>query len=588
MNLPKNMQAFLQILKREGELLEIDMELPPHLVIPEIQRRVVAEKGPALLFKNVKGSRFPVVTNVFGSQKRIDLAFGGHAESFIKSLVSLVEHMPPKPKDLWSKRALLFDGLKIGLKSRAKGPILDGRLQNLNELPCLTSWPEDGGPFVTYPLVYTQHPDTQKGNLGMYRVQIQGPKQAGMHIQIHRGGGNHLHVAESRDQDLPAAVFIGGPPAMIIAAVAPLPEDVPELVFASLLMGRKLDVVRDQGPLPIPAEADFCIYGKIPAHKRAPEGPFGDHYGYYSLQHDFPFMEVEQIYHRNDAVFPATVVGRPPQEDHFIAIYLQDLLSPIFPLVLKGVKDVFAFEESGVHALAGAVVKERYHREAFTACMRVLGEGQLSLTKVLMATEADLDIRDFRVLFSHLLARCDFRTDLHIIANISLDTLDYSGPEINKGSKAIFLGLGEARFALEKSAPKSFSNQNFTRAALYVPGSLVVKGPDYVDDPKAAEKLLAQPEIAPYRIVVLHDNPEDAVSGDHDFIWNIFTRFEPAGDIYGRYEVVRNHIAYQAPIVIDCRMKPGYPKVLVPDQDTVDQVDRVWDQLGLGMKRNPV
>ena len=579
----RNLQDYIQILRREGEIVDIHESLDPKLVIPEIQRRTVAAKGPALLFHNVKGSEFPVATNLFGSEKRIDLAFGGVPQEVVRELAHLVESLPPKPKHLWEKRHLVPKLIKIGLKNRKNGPVVQHQLDSLEKLPALTSWPEDGGPFVTLPLVYTQHPETGKGNLGMYRVQIQGPRQAGMHIQIHRGGGNHYYAAEAKNQALPAAVIVGGHPAMTIASIAPLPEDVPELAFASLMMGRKLDVIRNPSlsPLPIPAEADFCIVGNIPPHKRAPEGPFGDHYGYYSLQHDYPFVEVSHIYHRPGAIWPATVVGRPPQEDHYIAIYLQDIFSPLFPVVMKGVRDVFAFEESGVHSLAAALVNERYHREAFTASMRVLGEGQLSLSKVLMVTEADLDLRDFGTLFRHIVARCDFRTDLFIFSNISIDTLDYTGPEINKGSKALLLGLGNAAFDLATEAPVSIGNGEFGDARVFCPGVLVVKGPAYQAGDEMPHRLLHQEEIQDFRMVFLHDDPGAACENDHAFLWHIFTRFEPAGDIHARYQVVRNHLAYDPPLVIDCRMKPGYPEVLVPDPETVSSVDAIWDKLGI-------
>ena len=579
----KNLNDFIVKLRQEGELVEIHQPVSPKLIIPEIQRRVVAAKGPGLLFHNVEGSPFPVALNLFGSQKRIDLAFGREPSQVIKDLVHIVENMlPPKSmKQVWEKKYLLPRMLKVGLKKRNSGPLIQNRLNSLESLPALTCWPEDGGPFVTLPLVYTQHPETGKNNLGMYRVQIQGARQAGMHIQIHRGGGNHYFAAEAMNQALPAAVYVGGHPALTISAVAPLPEDVPELVFASLLMGGKLEMIKEnpEWGFPLIAEADFCIFGKIPPHKRSPEGPFGDHYGYYSLKHDYPFMEVEGVYHRDNAIWAATVVGRPPQEDHFIALYLQELFSPLFPVVMKGVKDVFAFEESGVHSLAGAIVQERYHRESFTACMRVLGEGQLSLSKVLLATEADLDLRDFGRLFRHIVARCDFQTDFHIIANISLDTLDYTGPEINKGSKAIFLGIGEARFHLEEKAPLSFSNSKFGSARVFCPGVLVVKGPVYETPNTDAEILLAQEEIKGFRMVFLHDNPEAACENDQAFLWHIFTRFEPAGDIYGVREIRRNHLSFQAPLVIDCRMKPGYPKVLVPDSQTSARVDELMNQI---------
>ncbi len=497
--------------------------------------------------------------------------------------MSLVETMPPKPRDLWHKRGFVRDALRIGLKKKRRGPVNDLTLENLEALPALTCWPKDGGPFITLPLVYTQDPLSGQGNLGMYRIQIQGPRQTGMHIQIHRGGGNHYAKAESMGQGLPAAVFVGGPPALIIAAVAPLPEDVPELVFASMLQGQKLDMVRPRGSikLPLVAEADFCIYGTIPPTRREDEGPFGDHYGYYSLKHPFPVLEVEHISHRKDAIFPATVVGRPPQEDHFIAIYLQDLLRPLFPLVLKGIKDVFAFEESGVHSAAAAIVQERYYRESFTAVMRVLGEGQLSLTKVLFATDQAIDIRDIREVMTTVLQRCRFESDLFVFSNISLDTLDYTGPEINRGSKAVFLGTGEIRYELCQHVPERFDSTDFGEAHLFVPGCLVVKGPAYQRADGVPQRLLEMEEIQPFRLVFLHDDPADAVHSAASFLWHIFTRFEPASDIYAQQRIERNHIAYTAPLVIDCRMKPGYPDVLEPDPQTVATVDALWDGLGI-------
>ncbi|PIE02417.1 MAG: 4-hydroxybenzoate decarboxylase [Acidobacteria bacterium] len=579
---PRSTAEFLDILKKEGELKIIDVPLSPHLVIPEIQRRVVAENGPALLFTHVEGSRFQAATNLFGSPKRIALALGGDPIAHMKRLSRFIESLPPTWDAIKSFLPATGRILRSRKSKQRKANVLAGKISSLNELPALTSWPEDGGPFVTLPLVYTQDPETGKGNLGMYRVHIQTERQAGMHIQILRGGGNHYHKAELHNQPLPASVFIGGPPALTLAAVAPLPEDVPEIAFASFLMNKPIRTTENPlfpGHL-LASDADFCITGLIPPHKRAPEGPFGDHYGYYSLQHPYPYMDVKAIYHRKDAIYPATVVGRPPQEDHFIAIFLQELFAPLFPIVMKGVEDVFAYEESGVHSLAGAIVKERYHKEAFTACMRILGEGQLSLTKVLFATEAKLNLKEFRQLFIHILERCDFQTDLHVLSNISLDSLDYTGPEINRGSKALFLGLGEKRFELVNSQPDKQTLPDWIfESTLYCPGVLVIRCAPYQADPQVGEKLTALEGLHAYRVVIIHDHPKDCTSSDVDFIWNVFTRFEPAGDIYARKDIRRNHIAYQAPLIIDCRMKPGYPSTLIADKETVAQVDRIWNDI---------
>jgi UbiD family decarboxylase len=400
-----NLRSFLETLRRERELHVIEESVDPHLELAEIQRRTVALQGPALLFTRVKGSQFPVATNLFGSRRRIELAFGENPQRFLRRIVEAAETLlPPRLSELWQFRDLLQTGFKLGTRTIRSGPVLEHRMEPplLGALPQIQSWPQDGGAFLTLPLVYTEHPETGRPNLGMYRNQLYDDRTTGMHFQIHRGGGFHFHEAERRGIALPAHIFLGGPPALTLAAIAPLPENVPELVLASLLQDGRLDMIRDHdlSPLPIVAEADFLLAGRIPPGVRRIEGPFGDHYGYYSLRHEFPIFQVEKIYHRRDAIFPATVVGRPPQEDHYIGEYLQDLLAPVFPLVMNGVRAVWAYEEAGMHPLAAAVVRERYRKEAFMASLRILGEGQLSLTKVLLVTDTMLPLRDFRRLLA--------------------------------------------------------------------------------------------------------------------------------------------------------------------------------------------
>ena len=314
----------------------------------------------------------------------------------------------------------------------------------LDRLPAMTTWPEDGGPFITLPLVYTQHPDGRGSNLGMYRLHVHDDRSTGMHWQIGKGGGFHYQVAEGRNQALPATVFLGGPPALILSAIAPLPENVPELMLASLIAGERLKVVPGDWPHPLIANAEFALIGEVAPRVRRPEGPFGDHYGYYSLQHDYPVFTVRTLARRRDAMFPATVVGKPRQEDFFIGDLLQELLSPLFPLVMPAVQQLWSYGETGYHALAAAVVRQRYAREAMASAFRILGEGQLSLTKFLLVTDQAVDLKDFPATLEHILARTHPETDLYVFSNLSMDTLDYSGPEVNKGSKGVWLGLGDA------------------------------------------------------------------------------------------------------------------------------------------------
>jgi UbiD family decarboxylase len=572
----------MALLARERALVTVEAEVDPYLELAEVHRRVIAQGGPALLFKRVKGSRYSVITNLFGTARRIELAFGPKPEALVRQVVHVAEALlPPKVGLLWQHRALALEALKLGTKRVRRAPVLAeiDRPARLNELPVLTTWQEDGGPFFTLPLVYTEHPVTHKHNLGMYRMQRYDAQATGMHWQIHKGGGFHYHAAEELGQPLPVTMFLGGPPALILAAIAPLPEDVPELVLASVLAGEKIGMA--QNPLGaghrLVAEAEFALIGSVAPHVRRPEGPFGDHYGYYSLQHDYPVFDVTAVCHRSDAIYPAAVVGKPRQEDFFIGDYLQQLLAPLFPLVMPSVRDLWSYGETGFHSLAAAVVRERYGREALVSGFRILGEGQLSLTKFLLLTDTPQDLRDFRTLFEHILARVRFESDLFIFSNVSMDTLDYTSGKVNEGSKAIMLGLGAA----VRDLPREFRGQlpaDVTRAEVFCGGCLVVEGVPYAQDAAQAARLAHSEAFAAWPLVVLHDDASVART-PADFLWATWTRFEPATDIHAAdTRVLRHHLAYRAPIVIDARMKSGYPAELLVREDIAALVDRRWPE----------
>ncbi|MCW5206397.1 UbiD family decarboxylase [Desulfobulbus sp. F5] len=580
-----NLRQFLDILRRENELLVIDAEVDPCLEIAEIHRRVIAAGGPALLFTKVKGSTFPVVTNLFGTNRRLELAFGRRPLDFVRDLVRLAEEiMPPTLGKLWQSRSVGLQALSVGLKnvSHSDAPVLE-RLQKparLSSLPMLTSWHSDGGAFVTLPLVYTEHPDGRGHNLGMYRIQRHDDTTTGVHWQIHKGGGYHYFEAEQRGQSLPMTLFIGGPPALMLAAIAPLPENIPELMLASMLQGSRLAMAADPfGGHRLVAEAEFAVKGIVPPKLRRPEGPFGDHYGYNSLAHDYPVFQTTHLYHRKDAIYPATVVGHPKQEDYFIGDFLQDLLSPIFPLALNGVQQLKTFGETGFHCLAAAKVYNRYPREAFAAGLRILGEGQLSLTKFLIITDGSLDVADFPKLWQHVLERVSWERDLFVFANVSQDTLDYTGPSVNKGSKAMLLGLGEQR----RDLPMEFSGNlppECGPAKVFLPGTLVVQGESYAVHPKLGEMLANWPGLADWPVVMLVDSTAAATENLQEFLWTFFTRFEPAADIYASEQQVRRfHVGLTPPIVFDCRMKPWYTEVLEVDPATKALVDSKFDKI---------
>jgi UbiD family decarboxylase len=576
-----DLRAFLDALRRNGDLAVIDVPVDARLEAAEIHRRVIAAGGPALLFTRVQGADVPLVTNLFGTRRRAEMAFGSRPLALVKRLAGLAQTLlPPTAGKLWGARDVVGSALRIGTRTRSIGPVGEvvTRDVRLDRLPALTCWPDDGGPFVTLPLVYTEHPDGHGSNLGMYRLQVHDARTTGMHWQIGKGGGFHHAVAEERGADLPVTVFLGGPPALILSAIAPLPENVPELMLASLLLGRKLPLAPGPGAHRLVADAEIALVGRVPPRVRRPEGPFGDHYGYYSLRHDYPVFEVQHLAHRKDAIFPATVVGKPRQEDFYIGDLLQELLSPLFPLVMPGVRDLWSYGETGYHSLAAAVVRERYSREAMASALRILGEGQLSLTKFLLVTDQPIDLRDFPATLEHVLARTRPQTDLYVLGNTAMDTLDYTGPAVNRGSKGIWLGLGPAVRDLPRAfAPPVPPPPEVTDVRVFCGGCLVVGGPPFAGDPDAAPRLAAHPAFAGWPLLVLTDEPARAARSAINFLWTTFTRFEPAADVHAAGKaIVRNHLAYEPPILIDARLKPGFPDELHADEATAALVGRRW------------
>ncbi|HVS03840.1 MAG TPA: UbiD family decarboxylase [Thermoanaerobaculia bacterium] len=606
-----DLRAFLDQLRRDGDLVEVTQPVDPHLEVAEIHRRVIAAGGPALLFRQPRAAggppyRFPLVTNLFGTARRAELAFGRRPGRLIRRLVELVETaLPPTLGKAWGARDVGAALLRVGLRNVRRGPVLEvaTRDVDLGRLPVTTSWPHDGGPFLTLPLVYTEHPDGRGPNLGIYRMQVHDRRTLGMHWQIGKGGGFHYAVAEARGEALPATVLLGGPPALLLAAVAPLPENVPELLLASLIAGRRLARCPGPGPHPLLADAELALVGEVPPAERRPEGPFGDHYGYYSLTHPYPVLRVAALCHRRDAILPATVVGKPRQEDFFIGDLLQELLAPLFPLVMPGVEDLWSYGETGYHSLAAARVKERYRREAMVSAFRILGEGQLALTKFLLVVDRPVDLRDFRATLAHLLARTRPETDLYVLGNLSMDTLDYTGPRVNEGSKGVWLGLGEPVRELPRELRAAELPHGIEQVRVFCPGCLVLGGPaarrvEGTDDgltyrarsggatrPQPPGRgdaawlrhVAGHPAFAGWPLLVLVDDPERATASPIDFLWTTFTRFEPAADVHAAgVEVVRHQLSYTPPVLIDARLHPGFPAELAGDEEVAARVTRRW------------
>ena len=578
----RDLRDFLKVLRENQELTVITTEVDPHLEIAEIHRRVVANGGPALLFTNVKGSTFSVATNLFGTQKRMELAFPDKPEKWVADMIQLATgEFPPKLSSLWKNRSHLRRFLSLGSKKVARAPVLECQIDDLEKLPILKCWPDDGGHFITLPLVYTEPVGHGAPNLGMYRIQRFDKKRTGLHFQIGKGGGFHYLQAQEQGKNLPVSIFLGGPPALMLSAIAPLPENVPELIFASLLLGEKLEVTRRSSHThPLIARCEFAICGHAKPHERALEGPFGDHYGYYGLAHEFPVFHCDTIYHRKDAIYPATVVGKPIQEDLYIGDFLQKLLSPLIPVVMPAVKALWSYAETGFHSLAAAIVKERYEKEALTSAFRILGEGQLSLTKFLLITDQPVDLTDIKSVLETILARFRPESDLRIFSATSCDTLDYTGPKLNHGSKAVLFGLGEAK----RSLPGAFSGalpSPIRKAIAYCKGCLILQGSSFTEFPDPSH-LVKHKDFSSWPLLILVDDAESTVSSQLEFLWSVFTRFEPARDIYTKScNTSHHHLSYEMPFLIDARMKPSYPKEAENSRETHKLVDQKWQQYGI-------
>jgi 4-hydroxy-3-polyprenylbenzoate decarboxylase len=457
----------------------------------------------------------------------------------------------------------------------------------------------DGGPFVTLPQVYTEDPDRPglaRSNLGMYRVQLAGNeydpgREVGLHYQIHRGIGVHHAAAIRRGDPLRVNVFVGGPPAMTVAAVMPLPEGLPELAFAGALGGRRVAMVAPDGGLPMPAEADFVISGTIDPTRRKPEGPFGDHLGYYSLTHDFPVLRVDRVYHRDGAIWPFTSVGRPPQEDTSFGELIHELTGPVIPSVIPGVRAVHAVDAAGVHPLLLAIASERYvpdaevrrPQEILTTANAILGQGQLSLAKYLwiVAHEDDpaLDIHDIPSFFAHVLRRVDWSNDLHFQTRTTIDTLDYSGHGLNQGSKVVIAAAGPVRRMLPAELPAGFRLPGGVRdPRVVMPGILAVQGPPYRDgngDVLAFCRAFGEDDaVRAFPLIALVDDSEFTARDERNFLWVTFTRSDPASDIEGLGGFIdRKHWGCTGPLVIDARIKPWHAPSLVDDPEIERRVD---------------
>jgi 4-hydroxy-3-polyprenylbenzoate decarboxylase len=579
-------------LEKNGHLIRIKEEVDPDLEMATIHLKLFEARGKAVLFEKVKGSKFQAVSNLFGTLERSKFMFRDRLEV----MQELVKLRNDPMKALKNPFKYLSTGL-AGLKALPKkGSFSSAGFKEIKieDLPLIKHWPKDGGAFVTLPQVYSEDhdkPGVMNSNLGMYRIQLTGNKyvlnkEVGLHYQLHRGIGVHQTKSNKAGQALKVSIFVGGPPSHTLAAVMPLPEGISELTFAGALGGRKFRYAYEDDYC-ISLDADFVITGEIHPHENKPEGPFGDHLGYYSLTHDFPLMRIHKVYAKENAIWPFTVVGRPPQEDTAFGALIHEISGSAIPKEIPGVKEVHAVDAAGVHPLLLAVGSERYTpylqskrpAELLTQANRILGTGQLSLAKYLFISAGDqLDCHDIEKFLTHVFERIDLRRDLHFYTKTSIDTLDYSGDAINEGSKLVLAAYGDKLRTLATAVPPELKE-----GKLVMPGVIMLPFEAFTDSTKAKKEIADLcnsvgkiTELQGIVQVVLHDAFEFGKDVLKDYLWITYTRSNPSHDIYGVEEFVENkHWGCHGAMIIDARKKPHHAPELIMDANAVKKADEI-------------
>ncbi len=578
----RDLQEFVRYLESTGQLKRVRAEVDPVLEVTEITERVFRDGGPALLFERPKGSSTPLLMNIFGTMSRVKAALGREPAEIGHELLNLAAKVnPPTLSGLWESRA----ALKRALAMRP-ATVRDAVCQEvtsppqLTKLPVLQCWPEDAGRFITFGMVLTQHPKTKRRNLGLYRLQVFDDSHTGMHWQSMKGGRGHYWEAEQNGDDLEVVVVIGADPILMMAAILPLPEDVDEIGFAGYLRGSRVPLVRAKTvDMLVPASAEIILEGRVPAHERRREGPFGDHFGHYSEAADFPVFHVTSVTHRRQPIYAATVVGKPPQEDKVLGIAVGEMIGPLIKLINPNIVDVCAYAGAGFHNLLVVSLRERHPKEVLKTAMSLLGTGQLSLTKVLILVGPDRDPRDFRAVLRDMWHRFDPEDHLWLLPFAPLDTLDFTSFTMHVGSKLVIEAAGEVIHREEPpQAPQGIDPTRFDpRIASFrlLDGGFLVVVPR--ENPRDVVQTLVRAPLGVRFVVAV--SPDVRLDDDEQVQWGIFTRFDPARDMFfSEQTFLGARPVYKGIVGIDATWKQGYPAALEMDPAIVRQVDRRWSE----------
>ena len=583
-----DLQSFVRELETRGLLKRVTVPVDAELEVTEIATRLVREDGPAVLFENVVGADYPLAVNLLGTMERIEIGLGRHPEEIGEGLLSFLEDVnPPSLTSIWRNRGSALNLLNVR-PGRSLAPVAQQVVEtspDLSRMPIVKCWPEDGGRFVTLPLVRTRDPVTGAHNMGIYRMQVYDGETTGMHMQLQKGGAFHHVEAERGEQPLDVAVALGGDPALILAAIIPLPEGIDEAGFAGVMRGKPTPMVRAKTmDVRVPARAEFVLEGQLIPGERRLEGPFGDHFGHYSEAADFPVFRIKTITRRRNAIYPATVVGKPPQEDRAMGDAAQLATKPLIRLMRKEVRDMWSYYESGFHNLLVVSVDGRYSREQMKTAFGILGEGQLSLTKVMILVDGKTDPSDIKAVARAVSRNFRAETDFRPLARTAQDTLDFTGDAFEQGSKMILDATG---FGHEPSDHEGRSLQIDPRSLstavldhrLICDNILVMQlKAAFADHRELLERAVRDPRNQSLKSVVLVSEDVD-IADDVELIWGIFTRFDCARDVvFTDQQFDGITPVYRGVMGIDATWKPGYQKPLVMDPDIVRLVDRRWDE----------
>ncbi len=594
----QDLKSCVRDLRNRGDLIDIQAQVDGHLELAAIHRKFQKEGGPALLFHNIRDCAFPVLTNLYGTWERTQYIF----QKEIPQIKQLFKYRSDPSHLIKSPAKWISSGMTAmgALPKKVINPSVLYQQCSISDLPQIVSWPEDGGAFITLPQVISWPPEMRKimkTNIGMYRIQLSGNayqpnKEIGLHYQLHRGIGVHHKAYLDQQKSFKVAIGVGGPPGHTIASIFPLPEGLSETVLTGLLNGRRYRYSEYKDYL-IPANCDFLILGEIVLNTEKSEGPFGDHLGYYSLEHPFPYMEVEEVWHRKDPIWHMTVVGRPPAEDSNFGKLIHTLVEDVTKDELPGIHELNAVDEAGVHPLLLAIGEERYMpfrgdrpEELLTQANLLLGKGQTSLAKYLFITDVDsnpnLSCAEVPAFIHHVLERVNFQRDVHFYTNWTIDTLDYSGSAWNAGSKMVLAAVGPAIRSLKLIEQDKIGNYTCANIAK---GILAISYDNYTNDEDESDKmqaLIRQIEAANMKhtaLIVLTEDADFLAADYSNFIWVCFTRSNPAHDVYACNAVIQNkHWSADAPLIIDARMKPHMAPVLVEPEQCKDQAAHYWEQ----------